>query len=523
MEMENMDASTERPKQGKRWPRVLGAVLLGMLALGFLIGIPTYIASGQPGAAIFALALGILCGWGTLRLGGIRMNHGDPSTGKHAKTSHDDSSSTIDVLHIGTNRKRIAELETEVDMLRAQMTPDMRDAAAIAKHISELNARVAALDNEILEKGANISKLDGEIAGKERQLSTFDDKILVQEFGLYEPRFDFANSSQFKDAISTLRARQREAVKEFNESLKSTSWTVNGSKADGKRMVADIGRLLMRSYNGECDVIVSKVKYTNVGKSIEQVGKHAEAVNKFGRVIGISIPQSYVDMKVEEVQLAFEFAKQKEREREQIREAREEEREARKLAQEIAAKRRELKREQEKYSQAYAEAKARLDATAGQERTDLEAKVAELEARLGDVRKAVEDVDYREANNKAGYVYVISNVGSFGDDVYKIGMTRRLEPMDRIRELGDASVPFGFDVHALIFSDNAPALEAALHRAFDEQKVNLVNQRKEFFHVSLEDIERVVKANYDKTVEFAEVPDAEQYRESVELRKSGRA
>ena len=126
-------------------------------------------------------------------------------------------------------------------------------------------------------------------------------------------------------------------------------------------------------------------------------------------------------------------------------------------------------------------------------------------------------IDYREANQKAGYVYVISNIGSFGKDIYKIGMTRRLEPMDRIDELSDASVPFNFDVHAMIFSDNAPALEASLHQAFEDRKVNMINRRREFFHVTLDEIKNVVKANHDKTVEFIENPDAEQYRETLKL------
>ena len=119
---------------------------------------------------------------------------------------------------------------------------------------------------------------------------------------------------------------------------------------------------------------------------------------------------------------------------------------------------------------------------------------------------------------KAGYVYVISNIGAFGENVYKIGMTRRLDPQDRIDELGDASVPFNFDVHVMIFSDDAPALESALHRAFEDKKVNMVNQRREFFNVSLEEIKKVIKEHFDKTVEFIDVPDAEQYRISQKIK-----
>ena len=153
----------------------------------------------------------------------------------------------------------------------------------------------------------------------------------------------------------------------------------------------------------------------------------------------------------------------------------------------------------------------------------MEQKASELKERLSDVDAAVADVDYREANNKAGFVYIISNIGSFGNDIYKIGMTRRLDPTERIRELSDASVPFNFDIHALIFCDDAPALEAALHHEFDSRKVNLVNQRREFFHVTLSEIEEVIKKNYDKTVEFVDVPDAEQYRVSEKMRSSNMA
>ena len=145
------------------------------------------------------------------------------------------------------------------------------------------------------------------------------------------------------------------------------------------------------------------------------------------------------------------------------------------------------------------------------------AKKEELEAQIADTQKAIENVDYREANKRAGYVYVISNIGAFGEDIYKIGMTRRLDPMDRVNELGDASVPFNFDVHALIFTEDAPGLETALHNAFEDRKVNKINPRREFFHVTLDEIKKVVRENFDKTVEWVDVPEAEQYRQSALL------
>ena len=146
-------------------------------------------------------------------------------------------------------------------------------------------------------------------------------------------------------------------------------------------------------------------------------------------------------------------------------------------------------------------------------------KKADVENNLIDLDKALKDVDYREANQKAGYVYVISNIGAFGENVYKIGMTRRLNPQERIDELGGASVPFKFDIHALIFSDDAPSLETSLHRAFDDKKVNMANNRKEFFNVTLDEIKKVINDNYDKTVDFVDVPSAQQYRESLKMKE----
>ena len=177
-----------------------------------------------------------------------------------------------------------------------------------------------------------------------------------------------------------------------------------------------------------------------------------------------------------------------------------------------------IEKEQTHYLTAYEKIKKQLE----NDPTNQEylQKKAEFENVLADIEKSLSDIDYRQANIRAGYVYIISNIGAFGENVYKIGMTRRLNPQDRVDELGDASVPFKFDVHAMIFSEDAPALEAALHRAFEDKKLNMVNQRREFFNVTLDEIKEVVRKNYDKTVEFIDIPDAEQYRVSKKMREN---
>ena len=218
--------------------------------------------------------------------------------------------------------------------------------------------------------------------------------------------------------------------------------------------------------------------------------------------------------------MAFEYQKKKQEEKEELRRKREEMREAEKVAREIEEKRKELEKEQEHYQNYLKKINEQIEVEQSEERKQyLLAKKEELDNNVNDVQLALEDLDYREANHRAGYVYIISNIGAFGENIFKIGMTRRLEPEDRIAELSGASVPFRFDVHAMIFSDDAPRLEAALHNHFAKNKVNLVNGRKEFFNVTLDEIKQVVRENHDKSVDFINVPDAEQYRETLMIRK----
>lgn len=434
--------------------------------------------------------------------------------------------SFFDIFHIDDFKQRIKELETQVARQQSVMTPDMFDIVSAKNELAKLNDKIER-QNDIINSNnqninqyrATINQLQSIIDDKNRQLHAFDDEFLVQEFGLYEPKFAFANSTQFKDALKQCRAQQKELIKQFNAEAKRTAWTVNGKHSEGKKMVGQIARLLMEAFNGECDEIVRKVTYSNVNKSLERIDKIAENVNKNCQVVGISIPPRYIALKKNEVQLAFEFSQQKEEEKERLRILRAEAAEQKRVEREIEEKRKKLDKERKQYSSAYEKIQRRIETNADDK--NLLDKAADLKQHLDDIDKAVKDVDYRAANQKAGFVYIISNVGSFGEGVYKIGMTRRLDPDERIKELSGASVPFGFDIHAMIFSDDAPKLEAALHHAFDDKKVNIVNQRKEFFRVSLQEIEDVVKANYDKTVEFTEAAPAEQYRISEELRKKG--
>lgn len=347
-----------------------------------------------------------------------------------------------------------------------------------------------------------------------------DDKVLFQDFGVYQPQYNFATLDEYKDKLGEIRNKQKDMIKHHTAAICNTVWKVQGSEKAGKQMIAENIKQTLRNFNIECDLCIGKVKFSNYDNIKARIYRAFELQNELNQTNDIHIVDEYYKLKIEELDLAYEYQKKKQQEKEELRQKREELREAERVAREIEEKRKELEKEQEHYQNYLKKIIEQIEVEKSEERKQyLIEKKEELDNNVNDVHLALKDLDYREANQRAGYVYIISNIGAFGENIFKIGMTRRLEPEDRIAELSGASVPFKFDVHAMIFSDDAPKLEAALHNRFADKKVNLVNGRKEFFNVSLDEIKQVVRENHDKTVEFINVPDAEQYRESLMLRK----
>lgn len=412
---------------------------------------------------------------------------------------------------------QIEQLTVDNQKYEHLLTPEMQNAFQLQKLIDQLHRDEQSANENIQNLNKTISSLNEQIRKKKQDFISLDDEILVQEFGLYKPQFDFAYALDYKEQLAAIRQEQKNLIKNKMAVSGVTDWLVNGNKAKGRKMVSDTQKLLLRAFNTECDDIISKVKYTNFDASLNRIYKSAETISKLGTIMNIAITGRYLDLKVKELRLAFEYQQKKQQEKEEAKAARAEQREQAKVQKELEEQQKKIEKEQTHYQTAFEKIVAQLAADPTNE--DLLKRKSELESKLSDIAKALADIDYRQANMKAGYVYIISNIGAFGENIYKIGMTRRLDPQERVDELGDASVPFKFDVHAMIFSDDAPALEAALHRAFEDRKLNMVNQRREFFHVTLDEIKSVVKQNFDKTVEFIDVPDAEQYRISEKMRK----
>lgn len=408
-----------------------------------------------------------------------------------------------DVFNIGKIAKENAGL-------KELMSPEFQNASVLNSKVAELEAKKERLEKEIDKRTSKIDAL-------KKEAVFFEDAITFQEFGLYTPRYDFVTSEEYKEELDHIRDAQKKLIKNDKAIIGATTWTVNGSKSKGNKMIADMKKLFLRAFNSDCEDVISKVKYNNFDMSLKKIHQSANSIEKLGKSMSLKITQKYIDWKEEELTLAFEYQQKKQEEKEAQKAAKAEMREAARLQKEIEAQRKKIEKEQTHYQTAYEKLLKQLEENP--DNADLLIKKSELENQLKDIDRAIKDIDYREANQRAGYVYIISNIGAFGENVYKIGMTRRLDPQDRVDELGDASVPFNFDVHAMIFSDDAPALETALHKAFEDRKLNMVNTRREFFNVTLDEIKEVVKENFDKTVEFVDVPDAEQFRVSQKMKR----
>ena len=418
----------------------------------------------------------------------------------------------------GPSKKEKA-LQAEVERLTGLLLPEQRDIENLNQQISNLKSTIVGLEKTINSNNDKIGalskevgKLDQEILEKRKQLAIFEVDINALDYGLYKPTFEFANSDLYKEELNKLRDKQKQCIKNDDAAYGNTNWQVNGSVAQGRTMVNNYKKLLLRAFNVECDDIVANVKVSNLDRSIERIEKISEQISKLGKTMAIGISPGYVQLKIDEVKLALDYQQKKQEEKERQKELRAQEREEAKVLKEIEDERKRLKKEQTHYENALKTVLAQIEKNG--ETDELLEKKLQLESQINDTAKAIEDVDYREANRKAGYVYIISNIGAFGENVYKIGMTRRLDPQERVDELSDASVPFNFDIHAMIFTEDAPGLETALHNAFESKKLNKINTRREFFAVSLDEIKAEVRKNFDKTVEWIDIPEAEQYRQS---------
>jgi hypothetical protein len=338
------------------------------------------------------------------------------------------------------------------------------------------------------------------------QIAVYDDRLAFAELGIYEPHFEFQDSEPFKASIVEVRNKQKEMISKKTACFCPTDWAVEGSKSKGTAMINRQIRLTLRAFNKECEAAISNARWNNVVAMEKRILAAQKAINKENASLNLEITDAFVSLKLEELFLTHEYRERLKVEKDERAEVSRLQREETKLLAQAAK----AEVEEKKYQ-------ALLDAARQEAGVD-EARISELEAALKAAHDENERAKAMAEITKSGYVYVISNVGSFGEDVVKIGMTRRLDPNDRVKELGDASVPFTFDTHAMIFSEEAPALEAALHREFADRRVNISNMRKEFFRVGINDVEDAVR-RLAPEVDFFKDREAQEWFETLARRK----
>jgi hypothetical protein len=440
-------------------------------------------------------------------------------------------------------------LATVTVVLYQQLQKNKQEYTIAQKRAQESDKKLQAADQKyggLISKEEEIQKLETQISiGQDRlrglqkqsviqeqeikskidaltnKLSELEEKDFVEEFGFYESKYDFQEAADYKERLDEIRARQKYLIKNKTAAICNTEWTVSGSKKEGQKMVNNFLKLVLRAFNGECDAAVGKVKYNNIQTMENRIQKAYDSLNKISETTHCEITPKYLDLKIQELRLTHEYQEKKYQEQEEQRRIREQIREEEKAKKELEKAKQEAEKEEKRYREALDKARKEAEKATGKIQEELLAQIEELQKRVSEAEVNKERAISQAQLTRSGHVYIISNIGSFGENIYKIGMTRRLTPEDRVKELGDASVPFPFDIHAMISCNNAPELETRLHKRFDERRLNSINSRKEFFKVSLEEIAKAVKeidqelGTCTSEIKITKIAEAAEYRKSL--------
>lgn len=387
----------------------------------------------------------------------------------------------------------------------------------------QLDANINLKQTELDQIVSQQQKLNAQVEKIQQKLNEVQESESVQSFGFYQSRYNFGSAEQYKVRLDKIRSQQSKMLKNKTAAICHVPWEVDGSKTKGKKLTDDFLTLILRAFNGECDAAILQVKYNNVTKLETRINKACQTINKLSETNRCAIMPTYRDLKLEELYLTHEFHEKKQAEAEEQRRIREQMRAEEKEIREIEKKKKEVEQEVKRREQALEQARREMEQSVGKHKEQLELKIQQLSQQLEESLGNQRAIS-RAQMTKSGHIYVISNIGSFGENVYKIGMTRRFEPEERVKELSGASVPFPFDIHAMISCENVPEIENLLHQYFRDKSVNKVNERKEFFKVSLDEIASAVEKIAEKTktvkkdaIKFLKVAEAEQYRKTVAI------
>lgn len=344
-------------------------------------------------------------------------------------------------------------------------------------------------------------------------------EVDMKDYALYTPKFQFVTALGYKDALRTVREEQKEGIDSKSMVEFSDTWTVNGSLEAGQVMTENNIKRLFRSFNNECDIMISRVTYKNIDIIEERMKKTFEDLNVSVESQLIEMKPEYLDLKIKELRLAHEYALKKREETEDLRRSHWQEREDKRVSAQIADERVRLAAAIEDNKDHIERFKAAIPDLPKEKIVEAERLLEELRDDTTKKEAEMDRLVYTMKKPTAGYVYVVSNVGAFGPGVVKIGVTRRLDPMEGIALLSTNVLPFTYDVHALVYSPDAYQLRDELHEHFKQGRVNKVDDGTDFFRVSLIALEKKLNAYEDLTVDFKSEVVSEDFQKTLAIER----
>jgi hypothetical protein len=409
------------------------------------------------------------------------------------------------------DEKLSAAREKEREILK-QIQSMLQSAQHDADHIiHEAEQEAKKIAGGALDIKANAELYERTVRAMKNIIKGYGSEYIIPSRSLLDDLAETYGYTQAGEDLKRIRALMLSMIKDGEA---ATCDYVEASRSDtAVNFVTD-------AFNGKVDSIISRAKADNFGKLKQEVIDAYSLVNYNGKAFrNARITEKYFNVRLDELKLACTMYEIRQRDLEEQRRIKEQIREEERARREIEKALRDAAKEEETIQKAMDKARAQMEQASEEQRAKYEAQIAELEQKWKEAEERNQRAKSMAEQTKSGHVYIISNIGSFGEDVYKIGMTRRLEPLDRVRELGDASVPFSFDVHAMIWAEDAPSLETKLHKRFMISQVNKVNHRKEFFRVNLQEIREELEKD-EIEIKWTMTAGAREYRESLAIEEA---
>jgi hypothetical protein len=432
------------------------------------------------------------------------------------------------ISQLRSSKRAHAKLQRELELYEQRYKPIVdidKEVERAKERLSELMVQHGRIEAEIDSAESGLARINEELA-------LASDAAFLAEIGYYEPRYDFEDIPSYEAELARIRDKQKAMLREDGTgdnragaaAFITGQLTYKGSLSQGRAAQKKTLKLMLRAFNGESDSFIARVSYRNVDAMEKRIKTAFDAINAITEKYDFcKLNPRYLDLRVQELQLVYEWEEAKQQEKEEQARIREQMREEEKAAREAEKAKQQAEKEEAKYQELLQKAEKEVLQASEKDKAKLNSKIEELQQRIAEIEEKKRAIS-QAMLTKTGHVYIISNVGSFGENIYKIGMTRRLEPMDRVKELGDASVPFPFDVHAMIRTSDAPSLENALHKHFDRRRLNLENERKEFFRVSIDEIREELNQlksdlGIDSELRLTLLAEAKEFRMSEAKRK----